>query len=194
MTGSFRTGHLFLEVTMIHFVKIIDAIAEILASIGKLVIFTLIIAMLYEVLARYVFGAPTLWAFDLSYMLNGSIFLLGAAYALRSDVHVRIDFLSQRLPMRFQQLLNGLVFLLIMTPIIATFSFIAGEKAYKAFITSEVESVSPWAPLMWPFYTVIAIGLAAFALQFVAESIKLISGHKQPGKALGELDDMEQNQ
>ena len=179
---------------MKRFLKLIDAISEILASAGRIVIFTLIIAMLYEVVARYVFGAPTLWAFDISYMLNGSIFLLGAAYALRSDVHVRIDFLSQRLPMRFQQLLNGLVFLLIMTPIFAIFAFIAGEKAFKAFITSEVESVSPWAPLMWPFYTVIAIGLAALALQFVAEAIKLISGHKEPGKALGELDSMEQKQ
>ncbi|MEP3778489.1 MULTISPECIES: TRAP transporter small permease subunit [Rhodobacterales] len=179
---------------MTHFLNIIDAIAEGLAACGRFVIFVLIIAMLYEVVARYGFGAPTLWAFDISYMLNGSIFLLGAAYALRSDVHVRIDFLSQRLPMRVQQLLNGIVFLFIMMPITSIFAFVAGKKALKAFTSGEVEAVSPWAPVVWPFYSIIAIGLAAFALQFLGEAIKLLSGRKNPGEAPGELDEMGQAQ
>ncbi|MEO1110477.1 MAG: TRAP transporter small permease subunit [Pseudomonadota bacterium] len=179
---------------MTYFLKTIDAIAGALAWSGRCVIVALILAMLYEVVARYAFGAPTLWAFDISYMLNGSIFLLGAAYALRSDVHVRIDFLSQRLPMRTQQMLNGLAFLLIMMPIMIIFTWVSGKKAWKALITGEVESVSPWAPLVWPFYTVIAIGLAALALQFLGEAIKLLSGRKNPGEAPGELEAMEENQ
>jgi len=65
-----------------------------MASLGRLAIAILVVAMLYEVLARYVFNAPTLWAFDISYMLNGSIFILGAAFALQQDAHVRIDFLN----------------------------------------------------------------------------------------------------
>ncbi|SMO74473.1 TRAP transporter small permease subunit [Ruegeria faecimaris] len=174
--------------------RVIDAIAGALALLGRCVIFALIVAMLYEVVARYAFGAPTLWAFDISYMLNGSVFLLGAAYALRCDVHVRIDFLSQRMPMRAQQLLNGAVFLLVMTPITTIFAWVASKKAWKALITGEVESVSPWAPVVWPFYTVIAVGLAALALQFLAEAIKLLSGRKNPGEAPGELDGMEENQ
>lgn len=179
---------------MTAFLKIIDGIAGVLGFVGRLVIFALILAMLYEVVARYVFGAPTLWAFDISYMLNGSIFLLGAAYALRCDVHVRIDFLSQRLSMRVQQLLNGLVFLVVMAPITTVFAWVAGKKALKAFTIGEVEAVSPWAPLVWPFYTVIAIGLVAFALQFVAEAFKLLSGRKNPGEAPGELDASERGQ
>jgi TRAP-type mannitol/chloroaromatic compound transport system permease small subunit len=173
---------------MNYFLKITDDIAGTLAFLGRLAIFILIIAMLYEVIARYAFGAPTLWAFDISYMLNGSIFLLGAAYALRCDVHVRIDFLSQRLPIRVQQWLNGLVFLLVMAPITTIFAWVASKKALKAFTTGEVEAVSPWAPLVWPFYAVIALGLAAFALQFVGEAIKLLTGQKKPGEAPGELD------
>ena len=179
---------------MTSILRLIDAVAGVLAWLGRCVIFALILAMLYEVVARYAFGSPTLWAFDISYMLNGSIFLLGAAYALRSDVHVRIDFLSQRLPMRAQQVLNGLVFLLIMTPIMVIFAWVSGKKAWKALITGEVESVSPWAPVVWPFYTVIAVGLAALALQFLGEAIKLLAGRKNPGEAPSELEAMEENQ
>ncbi|WP_278924109.1 MULTISPECIES: TRAP transporter small permease subunit [Pseudophaeobacter] len=168
-----------------------ERFSEALGFFGRLAIFALIVAMLYEVVARYAFGAPTLWAFDISYMLNGSIFLLGAAYSLQEDAHVRIDFLSQKFPMRVQQLLNGSVYLLVMAPISFAFTWVAATKALKAFTTAEVEAVSPWAPLVWPFYAVIALGLFAFSLQFVAEAVKYLSGQKQPGTAESEITELE---
>ncbi|MGY3670977.1 TRAP transporter small permease subunit (plasmid) [Marinovum sp. KMM 9989] len=162
-----------------------------LGFFGRLAIFSLIVAMLYEVVARYAFGAPTLWAFDISYMLNGSIFLLGAAYSLQEDAHVRIDFLSQRFPLRVQQILNGAVYLLAMAPISFAFAWVAASKALKAFATGEVEAVSPWAPVVWPFYAVIALGIFAFALQFVIEALKYLSGSKKPGSAEPETTELE---
>lgn len=170
---------------------LVERFSAFLGLCGQLAIFCLIAAMLYEVVARYAFGAPTLWAFDISYMLNGSIFLLGAAYSLKEDAHVRIDFLSQKFPIRVQQILNGLVYLLVMAPISFAFTWVAGTKALKALTTGQVEHVSPWAPVVWPFYTVIALGLLAFALQFVIEAVKYLSGEKRPGgaePALPELD------
>ncbi|NRB19791.1 MAG: TRAP transporter small permease subunit [Rhodobacteraceae bacterium] len=176
---------------MTFFRNSVEQLSAFLGVVGRLTIFSLIAAMLYEVVARYVFGAPTLWAFDISYMLNGSIFLLGAAYSLRQDAHVRIDFLSQKFPQRVQQLLNGLLYLLVMAPIFFAFTWVAGSKAIKALISGELESVSPWAPLVWPFYAVIAIGLLAFALQFVVEAIKYLSGEKCPGDTDPELQSLE---
>lgn len=176
---------------MIPFQTLCERFSKALGFLGRMAIFSLIVAMLYEVVARYAFGAPTLWAFDISYMLNGSIFLLGAAYSLQEDAHVRIDFLSQRFPVRIQQLLNGAVYLLVMAPITFAFTWVAATKALKAFSTGEVESVSPWAPLVWPFYGVIALGLIAFALQFVVEALKYLSGQKQPGTAESEITELE---
>ena len=175
-------------------VRAIDSLSHLLGYLGRIVIFILIVAMLYEVAARYIFGAPTLWAFDISYMLNGSIFLLGAGYALLKNVHVRIDFLSQNMPMRVQQILNGVIYMFVMAPIMFVFSWVAGKKAYKALVTGEVEHVSPWAPLVWPFYTVIALGLLVFALQFVSEALKFLSGQKTPSSSDGELKGVEDTQ
>ena len=47
----------------------------------------------YEVVVRYAFRAPTPWAFDLSYMLYGTLFMMAGAYTLSRDGHVRGDFL-----------------------------------------------------------------------------------------------------
>ena len=39
----------------------------------------LVVAVCYEVIARYAFNAPTIWSFDVTYMLYSAIFMLGAA-------------------------------------------------------------------------------------------------------------------
>lgn len=167
---------------MAHLLRSIDRVSDLLGMFGRITILVLILSMMYEVIARYGFGAPTLWAFDISYMLNGSIFLLGAGYALKEDVHIRIDFLSQKFPRRVQQLLNGLIYLCVMAPITGGLAWVASQKALKAFLTHEVESVSPWAPVVWPFYAIIALGLVVFTLQFVSEALKYLGGRRMPGE------------
>src|SRR5260370_40755583 len=56
----------------------------------------LVLAVAYEVFARYVFNAPTIWSFDVTYMLYGTIFMLGAAYALHKGAHIRTDFFYEK--------------------------------------------------------------------------------------------------
>ena len=48
-------------------------------------------------IARYLFNAPTIWSFDVTYMLYGAIFMLGAAYALHKGAHIRTDFFFEQL-------------------------------------------------------------------------------------------------
>lgn len=157
---------------MRRFIALIDALASAAMLAASSVAIALVVAMLYEVVARYGFDAPTLWAFDVSYMLNGCIFLLGAAYALKNNAHVRIDFLYRRFPRRWQTLIDRTMFLFILFPLFSFLAWIAGSKAWRAWLSGEVEPVSPWAPLMWPFYGVIALGLALFALQLLAEGLR----------------------
>lgn len=154
------------------FLTVADVISLILGYVSQVMLLILIASMLYEVVARYVFGAPTLWAFDVAYMSTGTLFVLGAAQCLRQDAHVRIDFLSQRLPIRVRGIIDGTAYLLVLCPTFGWLAYVAGSRALRAFATGEVETVSPWAPLMWPFYTALAIGLAALALQLAAEGIR----------------------
>ncbi|GAA3542773.1 hypothetical protein GCM10022394_23390 [Zobellella aerophila] len=143
----------------------------------------LVLSILYEVVSRYAFGAPTLWSFDISYMVNGSLFLLASGYSLKVEAHVRIDFLSSRLALRHQQLINLFFYFFMIGPAFAFFSYVAAEKAIHAWLTGEVESVSPWSPLVWPFYGAIALGLMVFTLQVYIDGIRYLSGDKAPGES-----------
>lgn len=157
--------------------RLVDRFSVLLSRIADFVTIVLVVSMIYEVAARYLFGAPTIWAFDISYMCTGTLFILGAANALREDAHVRIDFLAQKLPVALRRTIEGVVFFLLLTPIFALLSSFAVQRAWRAFSTSEVEMVSPWAPLMWPFYGLLALGLVALTLQIAVQGLRAALGH-----------------
>ena len=160
---------------MIPLFRAVDTLSEWCGRLAIAMLVVLVVAMVGEVFMRYVVNRPSLWAFDLSYMLNGGLFYVGAGYAMKHHAHVRIDFLSSRLPQVWQARIVGLALAFVFTPILALISWVAVRKAFVAFVTGAVEEVSPWAPLVWPFYAAIALGLVVFTLQSLVEGIRFLA-------------------
>lgn len=160
--------------------RIVDGISWVASRLADISVVVLVSAMIYEVAARYVFDAPTDWAFDIAYMCSGALFLLGVSWALKEDAHIRIDILRNKMPARVAGIIEGLTYVLALAPFFAVLSYIAIGKAFKAWQTGEVEMVSPWAPLMWPFYLMIAIGLTALTLQLIVQGLRAFSGQRTP--------------
>lgn len=154
-----------------------NAVSWCASQLAALAAVILTLAMVYEVVARYVFSAPTNWAFDIAYMSNGALFLLGVAYVLREDAHIRIDVLRNRLPASVNGVVQGCAYLLVLAPFFGVLAWIALSHTWRAWERNEVETVSPWAPLMWPFYLLIAVGLVALTLQLVVEGLRGFSAH-----------------
>lgn len=159
--------------------KFADGVSWCASQLANVSVAVLTIAMVYEVFARYVFDAPTVWSFDIAYMANGAIFLLGVAWVLHQDAHIRIDILSNRLPRKVANAIEGIAYLFILAPFFAMLSNVAIQHTWRAWVKNEVETVSPWAPLMWPFYLLIAIGLIALTLQLVAEALRSFAGTRR---------------
>lgn len=162
------------------FLNWIDRISRGIAWLAMLLIVGLIATMFFEVIARYGFNAPTIWSYDISYMLNGTIFLLGSGYVLSKNLHVRVDFLSTRMPVPMQHTVNLLFDLLVLLPAIAWVSYRAAGKAWRSLETGAVEVVSPWAPVIWPFEAGIALGLLGLTLQLLATIIRHAIGMFHP--------------
>ncbi|MFP4463558.1 MAG: TRAP transporter small permease subunit [Guyparkeria sp.] len=159
---------------------VLERVSDVLAALAMALILALIGAMLYESVSRYVFNAPTLWSFDVSYMTNGSIFLIGAAYTLKRNGHVRIDFLSTRLPVRVQHGVNLAFYLLIFLPMLLITAQACVDKAWTAYVRGTVENMSVWQPLLWPFLTAIATGVVGLTLQVLVESVRHAIGIGDP--------------
>lgn len=158
------------------FCAVLEAVVRSTLVLGALLFPALIFVCVYEVVARYVFNASTIWAFDVTFMLHGALFMLTGAYGLQKKVHVRIDLLSELLPIRIQHALYAIIFPVIFIPAIWILSDAAIYRTWSAYNTDEVELASAWGPLVWPIYFAMALGLVALLLQSTVETIRHITG------------------
>ena len=166
--------------TLVRVLKRLDAVGRACGYVAMAMILLMIGCMIWEVVARKGFGAPTMWATTTSYMFNGTIFLIGAAFTLQANQHVRIDFLSTRLPVRAQHAINMLFYAVIFLPALYLTSSFATDKAIKAYERGTLEAMSAWEPLIWPFLTGITIGLVSFTLQVAIEALRHAIGLFRP--------------
>jgi TRAP-type mannitol/chloroaromatic compound transport system permease small subunit len=132
----------------------------------------LVLGLTYEVIARYVFHAPTIWAYDVAYMLYGSHFMLGAAYALYRGAHIRTDIFYQNWSLRTRGAVDALLYLFLFFPGIALFFWMGLQEALQSWDIREVSDASPWRPIIYPFKAVIPIALALLLIQGVSEFLK----------------------
>ena len=94
----------------------IDTASRVAGRIICWMLVPLMLAMVYEVVARKLFIAPTMWAYDISRMLCGAMFMLGAGYALSKGVHIRADFLYRNWPARRQGMVDAALYVLFYFP------------------------------------------------------------------------------
>lgn len=157
--------------------KLVNIIERITGSAGLLiawVVFPLILASVYEVVARHVFNAPTIWAFELGYMAMGVHALMGAAFALRERAHIRIDLLYVHFSDRTKALIDTAGYLILFLPVICWVSVGLWDYWIEAFIRNEHSGQSAWNPIIWPFRLSFFLGFSLLALQGVAELIKCV--------------------
>ena len=142
------------------------------ARIAAWVIVPMTGALVYEVVARYVFGKPTMWAYDITYMMAGTLFMLGAAYALRNGSHVRADFLLTALRPKWQAMIDLALYLCVYFPAIGIFFKVSIVFAVQSVRQQETYPESPWMPIIYPLKIVIPVTLALLLLQGLAEVLK----------------------
>lgn len=155
-------------------IRRIDAVAEWTGRIVRWIIVLLTVVMVYEVAARYFFGAPTFWASDLSYMLYGAFFMFGAAYTLRWKGHIRTDFLYQAFPVRWQGFIDTVAYLVFFFPSIALFFWFGWESFETSWRLGERAITSPWMPPLYPLRAVIPITAVLLLIQGVSETLKSV--------------------
>lgn len=132
----------------------------------------LVIAVSFEVISRYAFDAPTIWSFDVTYMLYGTIFMLGAAYALHKGAHIRTDFFFEKWSIRTQGVIDSVAYIVFFSPSIFVFLLVGWNEGWYSFSIGETSEQTPWRPILWPFKMVIPLACLLLLIQGVSETIK----------------------
>ncbi|MGE0358016.1 MAG: TRAP transporter small permease subunit [Burkholderiales bacterium] len=128
----------------------------------------------YEVFVRYILNDPTSWAFDMSYILYGALFLMSGAYALSRNAHVRGDVFYRLLSPRKQATIELVLYFIFFYPgvtalVIAGFGYASDSFGYK-----EVSVNSPVGVPIWQLKAIIPVAGAMLFIQGIAQVIRCI--------------------
>ena len=132
----------------------------------------LMLAMTYEVLARKLFLAPTIWAYDMSRFLYGALFMLGAGYALSKGVHIRADFLYRNFKTKNQGKIDFWLYLLFYFPGLIVFLFMTTGFVQESIMRGEKGMDTAWMPYMWPIKACLWLGIVFLLVQGISELLK----------------------
>lgn len=158
---------------LLFIIRLIDStVGEWSGKLFAWLIVPMIGGVTYEVFARYLFNAPTIWAYDITYMLYGSHFMLGAAYTLYKGGHIRTDFFYNNWSPRVQGRVDAISYLLFFFPGIFFFLLSGWDEALHSWSILEKSDASPWRPPLYPFKTVIPFTALILLLQGVSEFLK----------------------
>ncbi|MCL2436855.1 MAG: TRAP transporter small permease subunit [Clostridiales bacterium] len=145
-----------------------------IAQGASLLIFPLIAIIVVEVFLRYFMGSPSIYAFDLQWMVCGTLVFLGGAYALAENVHVRADILYNTLRKRWQLLIDVVLYPVFFFTTMIALCYVTWGLFQSAVEFNEVSPMTSWRPIVWPVRLILFISMAMLLVQGVIKYITLI--------------------
>jgi TRAP-type mannitol/chloroaromatic compound transport system permease small subunit len=153
-------------------IRVIDGFTGACIYVVMLLLIPLVLANVVEVLMRYVWQEPTVWAADTTVMTYGSMFMLGAAYTLREGAHVRTDIFWDRFSDRTKGLIDSISYLFLFLPVMAVLFAISIDDFLYSYSIGERSTLSLWQPILWPFRGVVPLAAALLFIQGISELLK----------------------
>ena len=128
----------------------------------------------YEVFMRYVLDNPTSWAFDMSYIMYGGLFIMAGAYALSRDAHVRGDVVFRLLRPRLQASIELVLYFIFFYPGVTALIIAGYGYAHDSFGYKEVSVNSPVGVPIWQLKALIPLAGIMLFIQGIAQVIRCI--------------------
>jgi TRAP-type mannitol/chloroaromatic compound transport system permease small subunit len=142
-------------------------------AFGWLIMF-MAIGVGYEVLVRYGFNAPTSWAFDMSYIAYGTLFMMAGAYTLSRGGHVRGDFIYRLWKPKTQARVEFVLYFLFFFPGVIALIVAGWKYAERSWRYLEVSVNSPAGIPVFHFKTVIVVAGVLLLIQGIAQVFRCV--------------------
>ena len=159
---------------MERFILLIDSFTAWVGKAFAWCIMLLAVGVAYEVFVRYALRDPTSWAFDISYMMYGTLFMMAGAYTLARDGHVRGDVVYRLWKPKTQAIVELVLYVLFFFPGILALIFAGWEYAQESWFYGEVSVMSPANVPIFQFKTIIPIAGGLLLLQGTAQVCRCI--------------------
>ncbi len=151
------------------FIRFADTLSGAFGKAFAWLIILMTFGTAYEVFVRYVLGSPTPWALDVSFIMYGTLFMMGGAYTLSRGGHVRGDFLYRLWQPRTQAKVDLVLYILFFFPGVLALVFSGWKYAARSWGYAEVSVNSPAGIPIFQFKTVIVAAGILLVIQGIAQ-------------------------
>jgi TRAP-type mannitol/chloroaromatic compound transport system permease small subunit len=159
---------------MLAYIRFADALSAWFGKTFGWLVVLMTFGMSYEVLVRYFFNAPTPWALDISFIMYGTLFMMGGAYTLSRGGHVRGDFLYRNWSPRRQAGVDLVLYFLFFFPGILALVVTGWKYAGRSWGYGEVSVNSPAGIPIYQFKSVIVAAGILLLIQGLAQVFRCI--------------------
>jgi TRAP-type mannitol/chloroaromatic compound transport system permease small subunit len=159
---------------MVRYIAFADKVSAWFGKAFAWLILVMAFGVGYEVLVRYAFRAPTAWAFDISYIMYGTLFMMGGAYTLSRDGHVRGDFVYRLWRPQTQAWVELILYFAFFFPGIIALIFTGWKYASRSIRQGEVSINSPAGIPIYQFKAVLVAAGILLLIQGIAQVFRCI--------------------
>ncbi len=152
----------------------IDKVTKFVGYLAAFLAIPLTLAVVYEVGMRFLFNKPTQWVYDISWMLFAAMFLLGGAYTLQEERHVRVDIIFRAFPPKVQKGIEFIFYCFLFLPMTLVLAWKGYDFTMMAWRANEMLSTTLFVFPAWAAKIYIPLGFALLFLQGIAQVIKIL--------------------
>jgi len=145
--------------------RVVDAISEKTGNVARWFGLLLILVVVYDVVARYVFNAPTIWGYEVGIALGMSLYCFGYAYTESKRGHVRVDVFYVHMPPRGRAIIDAVGGFIFFLPTIGLVVLAAWDKMWWSWNIMEKSVEGYWYPPWYPLRTMIFLGFTLLLIQ-----------------------------
>lgn len=156
------------------YIRFADALSAWFGKVFGWLIILMTLGMSFEVASRYLFNSPTPWALDISFIMYGTLFMMGGAYTLSRGGHVRGDFIYRLWSERTQAKVDLTLYILFFLPGVTALIFSGWKYASRSWSYAEVSVNSPAGIPIYQFKTVIVAAGILLMIQGIAQIFRCI--------------------
>lgn len=159
---------------MLGFIQFADKLSAWFGKAFGWLVILMTLGVSYEVFVRYVLNAPTSWSLDVSFIMYGTLFMMGGAYTLSRGGHVRGDFLYRLWSPRTQARVDFVLYLFFFMPGILALIFTGWKYSSRSWGYAEVSINSPAGIPIYQFKSIMVAAGVLLLIQGLAQMCRCI--------------------
>ena len=151
--------------------KKIDAISEWTGKASSWFIILMMMIIIVDIVMRRLLSNPTIWGYEITYMLWGAYFILTCGWTEKMGGHLSVDVLSAKFSPKLKLWLDIIFYTVLCLFWVTTLVIGGTDFAIKSWIRNE-HTQTPFAPPLYPLKTLLPVGFAILWLQCAAKLLR----------------------